>query len=227
MSESQKTPTSRGLTLYINQMIQKFLDRLAKGRPATVASVDGSIVTVNFEMMGVTLPQVTMPLAGPEYLRFPTQVGDKGFCVPCDYYLGAMSGLGTGTADTTPRGNLSTLVFLPIGNKNWTAPTDPDAAELYGPNGVILRDSGSACVFKLTPTGVTVTLGSNEVTMTSSEIQLKVGSGTLTLTSSGLTSSVPFTAPDATLDGIDFGTHTHNVVGVQAGASTLPTTVPL
>lgn len=226
MSEPQKTPSSRGFTLYINQMVQKFLDRLAKGRPATVVSVTGSIVTVNFEIMGVVLPQVEMPLAGPEYVRYPIQPGCKGVCLPADFYLGAMSGLGTGTADTTPRGNLSTLVFFPIGNKNWSAPDNPNATVIYGPEGVILRDSGSACVFTLTASGVTVTLGSNEVSLTSSEIQLKVGSATLTLSSSGLTSSVPITAPDATLDSIQFSTHVHPVAGITTGPDAVVTGVP-
>lgn len=210
MSYAQKTPLSRGLTLYVNWMIRKFLDRLAKGRPASVVAVNGSIVTVKFEMAGVTLPQVTMPLAGPEYIRYPTQVGDKGLCVPCDYYLGAMSGLGSGTADTTPRGNLSTLVFQPIGNKNWTAPDDTQALVLYGPNGVILRDTGSKSKLTLTPTNIDLaaqdnidlnaqggnltteanneqvfTVGSTTITMNGTEIVFSAGGVTATLSAAG------------------------------------------
>jgi len=257
MSNAQKNPLSRTLTIYINQLIQRFLDQVAKGRPATVVSLDpsGTIVTVNFEIAGVTLPQVTMPMAGSEYIRFPIQPGCKGVCLPADFYLGAMSGLGTGTADTTPRGNLSTLVFFPIGNKNFSATDDAQSVVIYGPNGVILRDSGKKTTVTLTPAGVDInaqhnvtveadtkiqaTVGANSVLINTTEIVLTVGAATLTMTASGIVSTVPITAPDVTataavvagtslkVAGKEMSGHIHDVVGVQAGASTLPTTPPI
>jgi len=153
MSTAQKKPFSRTLSLFAQQ---KALDEIAKrwqALPGRVVAVSGAIVTVNFEVAGATLPQATMPLFGPEYIRYPVQIGDKGVAFPASVYLGGVSGLGGGTADDTLRGNLSTLVWFPCGNKGWTA-VDDDAVTVYGPNGVVLRDTGSNSVETLTPSGV-------------------------------------------------------------------------
>ena len=41
--------------------------------------------------------------------------------------------------------------------------TDPNAVEIYGPNGVIIRDTGGKTVVTLTPDGITITLGGDLV----------------------------------------------------------------
>jgi hypothetical protein len=151
---AQKTPFSRTLSLFAQQ---KALDEIAKrwqALPGRVVAVTGAIVTVSFDVAGVTLPQATMPLFGPEYVRYPVQVGDKGVAFPASVYIGGVSGLGGGVADDTLRGNLTTLVWFPCGNTGWTA-VDDDAVTLYGPNGVVLRDTGSNSVATLTPANVT------------------------------------------------------------------------
>ena len=48
------------------------------------------------------------------YGRDPTQVGDKGYASPSDYYIGGINGLGGGSSNLNPRGNLTPLVFHPI-----------------------------------------------------------------------------------------------------------------
>jgi hypothetical protein len=124
--------------------------------PCSVVSVSGAIVVVKFEVQSsFTLPRVTMPLFGPEYIRYPIQQGDKGFAVPADARLGGISGLGGGVADLNQPNNLAALVFLPIGSKDWTT-VDPNAVTIYGPNGVVLRDTGSNCIITLTPSQVTI-----------------------------------------------------------------------
>ncbi len=122
---------------------QKVLDTLqitGKALPCHVIAVSGSIVTIRFDINSkFTLPDVTCPMFGPEYLRYPTQVGDKGVALSADYYIGGISGLGGGVADLTIRGNLSALIWFPIANKDWSATDNANAVVLYGPDGAIIR----------------------------------------------------------------------------------------
>jgi hypothetical protein len=134
---------------------------LGKNLPASVISVSGSIVTVKFELKSsFTLPNVTCPLFGPEYIRYPIQAGCKGLVISADAFLGAMSGLGSGDADLTMLANLSAVLFIPCGNKGWSATDDPNALLLYGPNGVVIRTLDSTVKIVVSPTGVAVTLPS-------------------------------------------------------------------
>lgn len=244
-----KTPGSRTLPLFVDAMIRKHIDKLGMALPCQVTAVDGSIVTVSFQLSDAQLPQVTLPHFGPQYIRYPTQVGDLGVCFPADAYLGGVTGLGTGQASLIRRANLSTLVFFPVGNKNWAAPTDPNAIELYGPNGAILKDSAGHTIVTLTPSGVDInaqhnvtvecdtevqaTVGSNSVLLNTTEIVLTVGAATLTMTATGIVSSVPITAPTVaattslTVAGKEMSGHEHHVSGVQTGSSTLTTSAPI
>jgi hypothetical protein len=172
-----RTPLAPALTQFAEKIINDAFQLTGKGLPCSVAAVSGSIVTVKFEVNSqFTLPEVTVPLFGPEYIRYPIQVGDKGAVIPFDAYLGGVSGLGGGVADLTQRANLSTLVCLPVGNKIWTS-VDPNAVTLYGPNGVVLRDTSSNSIVTLTPTSITV--------VALNQIQMKTGSTTLTITPTG------------------------------------------
>lgn len=172
---AQKTPLARTLPRFAQG---KALDEIAKrgqALPGRVLSVSGAIVTVAFEVTGKTLSQVTMPLFGPEYIRYPVQVGDKGVAFPASVYLGGVSGLGGGTADFTLRGNLSTLVWFPIGNKNWAAPPGADAntLTLYGKTAVELLDSiaGNASL-KMTSTSISLTCAGHNVTIDSAGVHI-------------------------------------------------------
>jgi len=149
---AQKTWFGRDLNRFAEQKALDALQLTGKALPASVVSVAGSIVTVQFEISAApfTLPQVTVPILGPEYIRFPTQVGDKGFVVPADARLGAMSGLGKGTASLALPANLSALVFAPFGNKDWSATDDAQAAVIYGPNGAVLRTIDKKAVVTVT-----------------------------------------------------------------------------
>lgn len=153
MSSVQKTPLTRTLNRFATKRAVEVIQRLGRSLPGTVLSVSGSIVTVNLEVKGETLDQVTMPVFGPEYIRYPIQKGGKGVCFPVDTFIGNVSGLGSGTPDDTLQGNLSTLIWFPVGNKNWPA-VDPEALTLYGPTGVVIRDTASESVMTLTPADV-------------------------------------------------------------------------
>jgi len=134
------------------------IQRTGRALPCKVTAVSGSIVTVEFEVDSTpwTLPQITIPKAESPYFRMPTQIGDLGITIPCDVYLGGISGLGGGTANMNPAANLSALMFMPVSNKN-SPPIDPNAAQIEGPNGVIAQTSDGANSVKVSSAGVALT----------------------------------------------------------------------
>lgn len=145
MSNAQKTWMASSLNRFAEGKALDAIQLTGKGLPATVKAVSGSIVTVNFAVRQkapfnpFTLPPVTVPVFGPEYIRYPIQVGCLGVVLPVDYFIGAMTGLGDGDCDLGIQANLSNLVFFPVGNKNWGASEDPNKVVIYGPDGAVLR----------------------------------------------------------------------------------------
>ena len=161
---SQKTPFVRSLNDVAQRRALDAIEVLGRALPASVVAVSGSIVTVKFELIGpFTLPQVTCPMLGAEYIRYPTQVGDKGIVRPIDTYLGGISGLGGGIADLTIPANLSSLIFEPIANANWSATDDPNAVVIYGPNGAIIRNTANTVAINATGTKVVITVPAGAV----------------------------------------------------------------
>jgi hypothetical protein len=148
-----------GLTLPLGLSINKrarakvldYIHQTGKFLPATVSNAKGSVVTANFQMAQgeYSLPQVTIPMFGPEYVRNPMQEGDKGVVIATNYDITGMSGLGgassQGAAYSNP-GNLAALLFMPIGNKNFS-PVDGNKWAGYGKNGALMRDIDSNAVF--------------------------------------------------------------------------------
>lgn len=214
MTNAQKTPLSRTLSLFAKSKAEDEIWKRGQALPGHVTQVDGQIVTVSFDVSGATLNPVTMPIFGAEYVRLPVQVGDKGVAFPCSVYIGGVSGLGGDgtTADlTTLQGNLSTLVWFPIGNKSWTEPPGADAntLALYGHLVLLLLDSfsGNSSV-KLNSSGITLTFGSATITMNSSGITLQVGSKSVVISSSGVS-----------IEGREFLAHDHTSGTYTAGAT--------
>lgn len=162
MSNAQKLSLSRSLNRVGHIKVLDAIQITGKSLPCSVTAVSGSIVTVKFELepskMPFTLPEVTVPHAGPEYIRYPTQVGDKGVVISIDTYLGGISGLGGGVADLAVRGNLSALIFLPVASTDWFTTPDAEAVVVYGPNGVILRDTKGDTTVVVTKESITLTV---------------------------------------------------------------------
>lgn len=160
-SNAQKTPFARSLHAFGDDKVQDWLSRLPKSMPATVTAVSGALVTVSIDgnWAPFNIPKITVPKAESRWAREPTQVGDKGYVNGVDYYLGGQSGLGGGAANLYPRANLTNAVFQPLSQKGFPS-VDQNAYTLSGPNGVVLQDENGLCVFKLTPTGITITIGS-------------------------------------------------------------------
>jgi hypothetical protein len=154
-NNAQKTPLARTLEAFGNRKVRGALAQLGQEIPANVVSIASpGTVIVAFQVTNTiyTLPNVEVPIVGYQWARMPIQPGTPGVVMSADYYLGGQSGIGGGSADLSPRGNLAMLVWMPLGSRNWPASADPNAVDLNGPNGVILRDTNSLSRLVITPT---------------------------------------------------------------------------
>lgn len=198
MSDHLKLPLYNALETAIDGKIKNALQALGKALPCSVVSASGTIVTVSFNVnLPWTLPQVTIPVVGWQWMRAPIQVGDEGYALPADLSLGQISGLGGSTAATSRvPANLSALVFMPVGNKSFVA-VDPNAVTLYGPNGVVLQDTNAVAQVKINPTEINATIGTTSIHTDGTTITITAGASTIVATSS----SVAITAAAIDLNG--------------------------
>ena len=242
---SQKIPLTQSLNRFAAKRIAEADQLLGRSLPCSVVSVVSSmVVTVKLEIKSIfTPPTITVPVAGSEYARQPIQAGCKGFLVPADAQLGAMSGLGSGVADLTIPANLSACVFVPFGNTNFFA-VDTNSFVIYGPDGVIIRDMTTAANnVTLNGSAITVAWGSNTISINGSQAEMVFGSNSIVVNAAGIALNGPIffngvvsgattgaiinlgssslettgtlTAADATLDGRVFSAHAHS--GVSTG----------
>ncbi len=229
------------LQLSLNRFGQKkaaeAIQQLGKALPCSVAAIPVAgvpIVTVKFEVNAApfTIPNVTCPLFGPEWIRYPVAVGTKGVVFPADAYLGGVSGIGDGVAQLgVLPGNLSALVFFPIGNKTWDPSESPNSLVLYGPDGVIIRDAEKKTTITLTVDGVVIQVQAGKALTVEGNL---IVSGNLQL--GGTIEAQPGGAPYAgdihttgnvvagfgTGDQVGLKTHTHT--SATAGNPTSPPT---
>jgi hypothetical protein len=161
---AQKTPLGLSLNRWGKQIAQNAVEKVAKALPASVLKVMGAIVEVGFSVNGNTpIPSVTVPILGSQYIRLPIQPGELGVTLSADAYLGGMSGLGGGTAGQSQPGNLTSLVWAPIGNKNWPS-TDPNTLTMKGgPNGISLASADGSTSISITSGGISITTGGDLV----------------------------------------------------------------
>jgi hypothetical protein len=228
MSIGQKLPFSKTLSNMVTASTQRSNALRGRALPCHVVAVKGQIVTVQFDMLPGDLqyPQITIPVATFTYIRYPVQIGDKGVTVPADVSLRGVSGLGTGMASLSLSPSLTPLFFVPIANSKWSD-EDPDKLVLYGPDGAVLKTAkGDASV--VAETGA-VTAQAEKVTLKG----MMFFDGPITQQNSGgggdTTASMigPVTIElDVTASGISLVNHTHDVVGVQGGSSTIETGKP-
>lgn len=213
MSQAQKTPFSVAINNFVANKLDTYQEVLGSVLPCSVAAVEGSMVTVNFEVLpndNIVLPQVTCPIAQSQYVRLPVQVGDFGICVQASTRLGGITGLGQGKAPLGLPANLGGLVFLPIGNTNWQT-VDGNVVTIYGPNGVVIRDEGGNSGIEVTPSSVVVTAQQS--------LTLEVGGNSITINSSGINITGTLT-----INGHAYLAHEHS--GVQPGSGNTGTVVP-
>jgi len=203
MSVNQKINFGGNMNNFAERKIADAMQMAGKVLPASVVARSGNMITVSFLLRDIpyVIPQVTIPLFGPQYVRYPMQPGDRGIVIPADTYLGGASGLGGGTADLTPPANLSSLVFLPISHTAWEA-VDGQVLTLYGPEGVTIRDAKSNTTFLLTPESITIATPQKfEVTVGSTVLTLTAGAWSLTGQSGILTDSSASTSPKIMQEG--------------------------
>jgi hypothetical protein len=198
-----------------------------------VTGISGAIITVQFDLNDIyTLPQVNIPLFGPEYIRYPIKVGDLGIVQPVDVSISYTSGQGGNPPNLSDPASLEALYFMPIGNKNWVT-VDPTQVTIYAPNGVLVRDTTSAAQINLHPGDIKITLGSstwemtpNSVTVTTETYTVNaptiILNGNLTQGTSGSGYPATLQGPitvihEVTANGIPVSSHLHG--GVTAGGS--------
>jgi hypothetical protein len=144
-----KTPLNNSLNIFADGKIDAANAMNGKSLPCSVVSVKGAMITVKFELKTdttYTLPQVTVPLAGAEYIRYPIKEGDKGFVTSASASLSAMSGQGDNASSLVLQGNLSALVFIPFGNVYWVN-VDPTSVTIYA-------NKNLETTFALNPTSI-------------------------------------------------------------------------
>lgn len=176
MSSGQKLNFQKSLSSFAEDKIADGQQIMGRTLPAVVVAQSGRMVTVNVSLnSGFTIPELTVPIMGPQYIRYPMQEGDKGVLIPMSVYMTEMSGQG-GVADLTIPQNLSAMVYLPFSNTQWEA-VDPNTLVMYGPEGVTLRDSDSNTTFLLTPESITI--------VTTQSFKVTVGGTVFELTTTG------------------------------------------
>lgn len=216
-----KTPIAASINTFTDKKVNDGLQSIGKSLPCSVVAVNGALVTVKFEInSNFTLPMVTVPVATSFYVREPTQVGDKGMVISADTYLGGVSGQGNGVASLVQQGNLSSLVFQPLGNSSWAASPDSNAVLLQGTNGVILRDLNGDNTLTANPTTTTIKIGSATFTFSDSGLNISVGGTTIAINGSGITVS----GGDVVANSVSLETHVHS--GVQPGTGVSGPPVP-
>ena len=171
----QKTPVGASLKRIANEAASNEIAKTGRGIPAILKSIKGSLVTVTFQVSGSqTYHDIQVPLACSEWVRPSFQPGDKGYCIPSDYYLGGMSGLGGGQATTVPRGNLSNLAWHPVGNADFQT-EDPNVTTIYGLNGATIKDKAGTAQIKVSPGQIQFIVGDTIITLNGSSITMNTG----------------------------------------------------
>jgi hypothetical protein len=186
-----RTPLVSALPVAVRTQLADAMQLMGKSLPCHVVSAAGPLITVAFDLAPTvwTLPQITVPLFGPEYVRYPIQPKDKGFVCAVDTPVGFSSGQASTPPDLSQPANLEALYFMPVGNATWQA-VDGQSVVLYGPNGVTLRDTNSGALIVLHPTEITITIGECVTTITSDSITMVAPT------------NITLQAPTITLDGM-------------------------
>jgi hypothetical protein len=135
--DSEKNPFVKRLAEWSYTRINDRFEREAKSIPCHVVKVEKDFVHVAFETQnGVfTPPVVKLPQAFSGFGREPTQVKDKGYAVPGQYYMGGVSDYAGGRTNFYPRGNLTSLSFHPVSKIDAPKRDYDQHTETGGPSG--------------------------------------------------------------------------------------------
>jgi hypothetical protein len=193
-----KTPFTESINRFGAKKANDALQLEGKELPASVVSFADNMVTASFQVTGYgALPAVTVGVAMSRYVRLPIQAGDKGILRAADAVLGGITGLGTGIAGPAKPGNLGALIFEPVSNTAWPDPIDPNAVEIGGPNGVVMKlenSPTSTCSIIANSSGITLRFGAHSIVINSSGVTID-GKAFLPHSHSGVTTGAGTTGP--------------------------------
>jgi hypothetical protein len=157
MTSYLKTPAAISDQESALRAARQAISQLGLALPCRVTKVMGPIVTVAF-LVQESLPDVTVPVAGSEYIRLPLKVGCSGVCFPATVSIGGITGLGAGAPSLSAQaGNLSALAFFPMGSKSFSATDDQNKVVIYGPDGAIVRTMSGLSKVDWSDTRITIT----------------------------------------------------------------------
>jgi hypothetical protein len=127
---------------------EAMISLLGKSLPASIESVNGSMAKVRIEINSdFVFPLIEVPIVGSQYVRAPFQKGDKGAVISIDASIAAMIGMSNTAADLGEPGNISALVFIPLGNAGWVS-VDSKTLVLTGLTDVMLRNDSHQTVIE-------------------------------------------------------------------------------
>ena len=146
----QKIPFGRSFQEGARRKVLEHIQLMSGRAPATLMKATdktNTIWMVKFDTDSTyTMPMITVPVHGSEFQRVPYQQGAKGFVGASDFETGNMTGLRStkSPVDFTRPGNLSSMVWHPLGNANFKPAIDPNAHETYGADGGTITHDGTA-----------------------------------------------------------------------------------
>lgn len=202
MDFAKRFPVAENLVSIVDYRIHASEQNSGFQLPCTVVEVDNTkgFVTVKFELQNTpfNLPQITIPVQGWEYIRYPIKAGDPGVTISADVDLISISGGKSRQPDFRPSSNLNTvLMFVPIRNENSFATPNPNATVIYGPDGVILFDYNDGT------THSTLIVSQSMAKLTNGSASVEISGGEVKITGTLI------------INGEEYMAHTHS--GVQTG----------
>ena len=181
--------------------------------PVTITKIMGELVEVQVEVKGrnspFTIQKFTVPQSFSQWIREPTQVGDKGWIIPSNFYLGGMSGLNGSTANWYNRANMTNMVFQPISQKQFPNNTNRNLNQVFmnGPEGVRHQTTDGKYFHDIDGKNGQIVLGANGSTITFKQgsVEITINGNTHTFTDTQFKSAGDvLTKENTTLE-----THTH------------------
>jgi hypothetical protein len=143
MDNIQKLPFVKLMHDFIRTQAQNHYHNEPKQLPCHVSKIlENDFLELTFDMTGpYTLPKINVPQTFSKYHREPTQVGDKGYHVSSNNYLGGESGQSGGTASPYLRGNLTTGAFQPVSEKQFPVRDHNNFLITGGPTGITAQSA--------------------------------------------------------------------------------------
>lgn len=177
MDWSKRLPTSQNMASAIDWRVKTLVQELGWELPCIVKAVDNThgIVTIEFQVQNApfVLPEITIPVVGFQYIRFPIQVGEPGVTKKADVDLANIAGYTTSPPDMSNSGNLTAVLqFMPTMNVKFTPVENPNVLYMYGPEGVVIYDINKNSVVTVGQSEISIKHGSAEVKVSNNRVDI-------------------------------------------------------